>query len=57
MYIETTKESGYPNGKKYERRAIPSNRQCTWRDYMYYWPVPDKEADKLVNFQNIYRWQ
>ena len=58
MYIESCPvSSDYPKGRKYERRAIPENRQGTWKDYMYYWPLPDKEADKLVNFKNNARWQ
>lgn len=58
MYIEScTPSAQYPNGRKYERRAIPTNRQGTWKDYMYYWPLPDSEADKLVNFKNNERWQ
>jgi len=58
MYIEScTPSAQYPNGRKYERRAIPDARQGTWKDYMYYWPLPDSEADKLVNFKNNERWQ
>ena len=58
MYIEScTPSAQYPNGRKYERRAIPDPRQGTWKDYMYYWPLPDSEADKLVNFKNNERWQ
>ena len=58
MYVESCPVSSqYPNGRKYERRAIPANRQGAWKDYMYYWPLPDKEADKLVNFKNNERWQ
>lgn len=58
MYIESCPVSSeYPKGRKYERRAIPSNRQGIWKDYMYYWPLPDTEADKLVNFKNNERWQ
>ena len=47
----------HPNGRIYTRAKIPANRQCTWKDYMYYWPLPDSEADKLVNFKNNERWQ
>lgn len=58
MYIESCAVSkDYPKGRKYERRVIPTNRQGTWKDYMYYWPLPDTEADKLVNFKNNERWQ
>ena len=58
MYIESCAVSTqYPKGRKYERKPIPANRQGTWKDYMYYWPLPDTEADKLVNFKNNERWQ
>ena len=58
MYIESCPVSTqYPKGRKYERRAIPENRQATWKDCMYYWPLPDTEADKLMNFKNNERWQ
>ena len=43
--------------KKYTRVDLPVNRQGTWKDYMYYWPFPDTEADKLMNFKNNERWQ
>ncbi len=53
MYVESvTKSSEYPIGRKFEVRAIPDNRQCVWRDYMYYIPFPDSEAYKLKNFVN-----
>lgn len=53
MYVESvTKSDEYPIGRKFEVRAIPDNRQCVWRDYMYYIPFPDSEAYKLKNFVN-----
>ena len=44
--------SAYPNGRKYTRTALPSNRQCRWADYMYFLPFPDKEAYTMKNFEN-----
>ena len=53
MYVESIKKSDeYPLGRKFEVRAIPNNRQCVWKDYMYYLPFPDSEAYKLKNFVN-----
>lgn len=58
MYVEKCPVSDqYPLGRKYERRQIPQNRQCVWKDYMYWWPFPDEQADKLVNFKNNEKWQ
>ena len=53
MYVESIKKSDeYPIGRKFEVRPIPNNRQCVWKDYMYYIPFPDSEAYKLKNFVN-----
>ncbi len=53
MYVESiSKSDEYPLGRKFEVRAIPNNRQCVWKDYMYYLPFPDSEAYKLKNFVN-----
>lgn len=58
MYITScAKDAGHPNGRNYERMAIPDNRQCTWKDCMYYWPFPDSEANKMVKFVNKEKWQ
>ena len=53
MYVESIKKSDeYPIGRKFEVRPLPNNRQCVWKDYMYYLPFPDSEAYKLKNFVN-----
>lgn len=53
MFVEeVTKSATYPVGRKYERRALPSNRQQTWKDYMYWFPFPDTEMFKMRNFTN-----
>ena len=58
MYVEACAvDAEHPAGRKYERRPIPENRQCTWKDCMYTWPFPDDEANKLVKFINNDRWQ
>ena len=58
MYVEKCEVSTeYPAGRKYERRAIPQNRQCIWKDCMYWWPFPVAEANKLVVFKNNENWQ
>lgn len=58
MYVTLcSKDAAHPNGRNYERMAIPDNRQCTWKDCMYYWPFPDSEANKMVNFVNNEKWQ
>ena len=58
MYIQACPvDDAHPRGRIYERRPIPNNRQCTWRDQMYWWPFPDEQANKLVRFVNNERWQ
>lgn len=58
MYVEACEVSAeHPAGRLYERRRIPDNRQCVWKDCMYLWPFPDSEADKLVVFKNNEKWQ
>ena len=58
MYIQSCPvDDAHPRGRIYERRPIPNNRQCTWRDQMYWWPFPDEQANKLVRFVNNERWQ
>ena len=53
MYVESVAKSAeYPIGRKFEVRPLPNNRQCVWKDYMYYLPFPDTEAYKLKNFVN-----
>ncbi|MDY3783680.1 MAG: RagB/SusD family nutrient uptake outer membrane protein [Candidatus Cryptobacteroides sp.] len=57
MYVEKVPVSAeYPLGRKFERRAIPSNRQSTWKDAMYYIPFPVEEANKMKNFVNNPIW-
>lgn len=57
MYVTKVPVSvEYPAGRKYERRAIPQNRQSIWKDCMYYIPFPDKEAYKMKNFVNNQAW-
>ncbi len=57
MYIEKVPVSDeYPAGRRYERRAIPSNRQSTWKESMYYLPFPTDEANKMKNFVNNEVW-
>lgn len=58
MYVEKVPVSAeYPTGKKFERRAIPSNRQQTWKDCMYFVPFPDAEANKMKIFKNNAAWK
>ena len=57
MYIEKTDVSEqYPKGRIYTRRAIPQNRQSSWKDAMYYIPFPTEEANKMKNFVNNEIW-
>ena len=58
MYVEKcTPDAEHPNGKKYTRKAIPNNRQCLWKDYMYVLPLPDDKANTMKNFVNNQKWQ
>ena len=57
MYIEKVPVSEtYPNGKKYTRMALPNNRQCTWKDEMYYLPFSTEEMNKMKNFKENPVW-
>lgn len=57
MYITETAVSGtYPNGRIYERKALPETRQCTWKDCMYYFPFAKEQANKMVLFKNNEIW-
>lgn len=57
IYIEKTDVSAeYPRGRRYIRRAIPSNRQANWKNAMYYLPFPTEEANKMQNFVNNELW-
>lgn len=57
MYVEKVPVSEeYPIGRRFERRAIPSNRQSTWKDAMYYLPFPVEETNKMKNFVNNPIW-
>ena len=57
MYVEKVAVSGeYPLGRRFERRAIPSNRQANWKDAMYYLPFPVEEMNKMKNFVNNPIW-
>lgn len=58
MYVSKVPVSeAYPNGRKYERRLLPENRQSKWKDCMYFFPFPDSEARKLKNFVNNDPWR
>lgn len=58
MYVEKCQPTTtYPLGRKFERRPIPDNRQSTWKDYMYYLPFPDEQANTMKNFVNNTKWQ
>ena len=57
MYIEKVDVSQtYPNGRKYVRTPLPTNRQSTWKSAMYYIPFPISEANKMQNFVNNEIW-
>lgn len=45
----------YPTGYKYTRLPLPSNRQCHWKDAMYYLPFDVSDSYKMTKFvQNAY---
>ncbi len=57
MYIEKVPVSDeYPMGRRYIRQQIPSNRQASWKNAMYYLPFPAGEANKMQNFVNNELW-
>lgn len=58
MYIEKcTPSATYPEGRIYTRRALPNNRQCIWKDYMYVLPMPDDAMNTMQLFVNNQKWQ
>lgn len=56
MDIEkVTTNATYPTGYKYTRLALPANRQCHWKDAMYYLPFDVSDSYKMTKFvQNAY---
>jgi len=40
----------YPKGFRYTRVLIPDNRQCKWKDAMYYFPFPAADMYKMKKF-------
>ena len=60
MYITKLKKNPstntYPNGKTYERKALPDTRQGTWKDCMYYFPFSQDQTHKMSIFQNNEIW-
>ena len=51
MNIEkTTVSTTYPKGYKYTRQALPSERQVTWKNEMYYFPFGTEDNYKLKIF-------
>lgn len=60
MYITKLKKNPdkniYPNGKTYERKALPETRQCTWKDCMYFFPFSQDQTHKMSLFTNNEIW-
>jgi len=46
----------YPTGFKYSRAPIPSDRQISWREAMYYFPFSSGDYDKMKNFVATDKW-
>ena len=42
--------STYPAGYKYTRIVLPSNRQVSWKDAMYYLPFLSTDQPKMSKF-------
>ena len=56
MDIEkVTTNAAYPTGYRYTRASLPGNRQCNWKDAMYYFPFDVNDGYKMTKFtQNVY---
>jgi len=45
--------SEYPTGFIYTRKPLPPTRQCAWKDYMYFLPVPVEHTYRMKNFELV----
>lgn len=59
IYVtEVDVDDEHPNGRLYERREVPEFYQNPngWKDYMFFFAIPNNEAIKLKNFVNNEQW-
>ena len=59
IYVtEVTADAAHPNGRLYERRALPEFYQNPngWKNYMFYFSIPHSEAIKMTLFVNNEPW-
>lgn len=57
MYIETcATDAEHPLGKAFTRRALAASHQSTWKDPMYYFYLPEFEANKYQNYIDNEKW-
>ena len=59
IYVEEVDEDDdHPNSRKYTRRLVPDFYQNKngWKDYMFFFAIPNSEAVKMKNFVNNEQW-
>jgi hypothetical protein len=49
-------DANYPTGYKYSRAPLPSTRQISWREAMYYLPFSTDQYDKMTKFVPGDKW-
>ncbi len=50
-------QNEYPTGYRHIRKELSGDRQCIWKDFMYYLPFPDAEMYKMKNFEPNPLWK
>jgi hypothetical protein len=57
MFVEScTKDATHPLGRSFKRMELASSHQSTWKDQMYWFYLPDSEANKYKNYKNNEQW-
>jgi starch-binding outer membrane protein, SusD/RagB family len=57
IYVEKVPvDVKYPTGFKYSRIELPSTRQVSWREAMYYFPYGTDQYDKMTKFVPGEKW-
>lgn len=57
MFVEScTKDAVHPLGRSFKRVELASSHQSTWKDPMYWFYLPDSEANKYKNYKNNELW-
>lgn len=57
MFVQSCdKDATHPLGRSFTRTELASSHQSTWKDPMYYFYLPDSEANKYKNYIDNEKW-